>query len=89
MKHVCVRLRPLAFLLLGITASVTAIAGNPDCGGPNGWAARMALTHLKNAGLILMESDFTTPKVVRLASEKIGKDLYRQCGGNPQGYFCE
>jgi hypothetical protein len=37
-----------------------------------------ALTHLQNAGLILMESDFSTTKVVRLASEKRGKDLYRQ-----------
>jgi hypothetical protein len=78
MKHVCIRPRRLALLLLGVTASVTAVAGSPDCGGPNGWAARIALARLQNAGLILMESDFPTTKVVRLASEKIGKDLYRQ-----------
>lgn len=78
MNHVCVRLRSLAFLLLGVTASVTAFAGSPNCGGPDGWAARQAFTHLQNAGLILMESDYTTTKIVRLASEKIGKDLYRQ-----------
>ena len=39
----------------------------------------MAFTHLKNAGLIYNETtDFKKTKVVRIASEKIGKDLYRQ-----------
>jgi hypothetical protein len=66
-------------LVVGVTASLSALAASPDCGGPDGWVAMMALTHLKNAGLILMETrEFTTTKIVRLASEKIGKDLYRQ-----------
>ena len=39
----------------------------------------MAFVHLKNAGLVHNETtDFTKTKVVRIASEKIGKDLYRQ-----------
>ena len=39
----------------------------------------MAFVHLKNAGLTNNEKlDFTKTKTVRLASEKIGKDLYRQ-----------
>jgi hypothetical protein len=39
----------------------------------------MALTQLKNSGILMPESsDVSASKVVRLASEKIGKDLYRQ-----------
>lgn len=39
----------------------------------------MAFVHLKNDGLIQNETtDFAKTTVVRVASEKIGKDLYRQ-----------
>ena len=39
----------------------------------------MAFVHLKNAGLLQNETiDFTKTQITRLASEKIGKDLYRQ-----------
>lgn len=39
----------------------------------------MAFVHLKNAGLTNNDKiDFTKTKTVRLASERIGKDLYRQ-----------
>ena len=39
----------------------------------------MALVHLKNAGLAdLTKIDESKTKAVRLASEKVGKDLYRQ-----------
>ncbi len=39
----------------------------------------MAFVHLKNAGLTDNgRLDFTKTKVALLASEKIGKDLYRQ-----------
>ncbi|GAC1376686.1 MAG: hypothetical protein NVS3B3_16690 [Aquirhabdus sp.] len=39
----------------------------------------MAFVHLKNAGLTdNYKLDFTKTKVTRLASEKIGNDLYRQ-----------
>ncbi|MFZ3037429.1 MAG: hypothetical protein WA112_09190 [Rugosibacter sp.] len=39
----------------------------------------MAFAHLKNAGLTDNDKlDFTKTQTVRLASEKIGKDLYRQ-----------
>jgi hypothetical protein len=45
----------------------------------DGYAASMAFVHLKNAGLTdNSQLDFASTKVVRLASEKIGKDLYRQ-----------
>ena len=39
----------------------------------------MAFTFLKNAGITdNSKVDFSKTKVVRLASEQIGKDLYRQ-----------
>jgi hypothetical protein len=55
------------------------MASSPDCSGPDRWASNMAFTHLKNAGLLQSETtDFVKTKVTRLASEKIGPDLYRQ-----------
>lgn len=39
----------------------------------------MAFVHLKNAGITNNEKlDFSKTQTTRLASEKIGKDLYRQ-----------
>ena len=39
----------------------------------------MAFVYLKNAGIIKnMELDFNKTKTTKLASEKIGKELYRQ-----------
>ena len=56
-----------------------AFAGSPNCTGVDSWATNMAFVHLKNAGLTDNDRlDFTKTKVVLLASEKIGKDLYRQ-----------
>lgn len=59
--------------------STTAGATDPECSSVNGWFTSMAHVHLKNAGLITNEAvDFTKTKTVRLASEKIGDDLFRQ-----------
>jgi hypothetical protein len=66
-----------SFLLLGFAFSAAAKA--PDCTGTENWPAAMAFVHLKNAGMTDNSAlDFSKTKVVRLASEKIGKDLYRQ-----------
>jgi len=55
------------------------LAGIPDCTHPDAWPAGMAYTRLKNAGTIDNDVlDFTKTRVTRLASEKIGKSLYRQ-----------
>ena len=60
-------------------SSGLAFAGSLNCTGVDSWATNMAFVHLKNAGLTDNDRlDFTKTKVVRLASEKIGKDLYRQ-----------
>lgn len=71
-------------LCVAFIASVSAIAQpraqrvhGPDCSG--GWPTNMTFVHLKNAGLADNESiDFSKTKTVRLASERIGKDLWRQ-----------
>lgn len=49
----------------------------PDCSG--GWPTNMAFVLLKNAGLADNKSiDFSKTTTVRLASEKVGKDLWHQ-----------
>ncbi len=67
-------------LLLFILAIPSyAMASAPNCSGPNNWASNLAFTYLKNAGLLQNKTiDFAKTKVTRLASEKIGDDLYRQ-----------
>lgn len=56
-----------------------ALTKDPDCTGVERWPAKMAFVHLKNAGIVDNgRIDFTKTSVVRLASEKVGKDLYRQ-----------
>ena len=58
-----------------------ATSGNPDlgCSNPDNWAASSAYAQLKNAGLVAPETvDFSKVRVVLLAQQKIGKDLYRQ-----------
>jgi hypothetical protein len=72
-----IRILITAFLLGGIAFS--AAAKHPDCSGVERWATSMAFVNLKNAQLTNNdELDFSKTKTVRLASEKIGKDLYRQ-----------
>lgn len=67
------------FLVLLMALSTIAFAKIPNCTRPDGWPAGMAFTHLKNAGALDNSGlDFSETKVTRLASEKIGKDLYRQ-----------
>lgn len=67
----------IALLLLGSPGVV--FAGSPDCTGVDRWPASMAFGYLKNAGLTdNARLDFSKTQVTRIASEKIGKDLYRQ-----------
>jgi ethanolamine ammonia-lyase large subunit len=72
----------LAFLASAESHSAVAqqrADAHPDCAGVDNWAARMAFTHLKNAGLIENSTvDFKKTHVTRLASQQLGKDLYRQ-----------
>jgi hypothetical protein len=51
----------------------------PDCTCIDCWPTSMAYAHLKNAGLAGPKTlDFEKTKTIRLASEKIGNDLFRQ-----------
>ena len=76
-------MKRLLFFAL-FTSSISAIAQSPpekthgpDCSGS--WPTNMTFVQLKNAGLADNKSiDFSKTKAVRLASEKIGKDLWRQ-----------
>lgn len=72
----------LIFLLLfGRTSAASDFKqpSHPDCSGVERWATSMAFVDLKNAGLINNETvDFTKTRTVRLASERIGDDLYIQ-----------
>ncbi len=66
-------------LSLSFLAALPAQAGSPRCDGPGNWAASMSQATLKNAGVADYGTiDFSKTRVIRIASEKIGKDLYRQ-----------
>ncbi|EIG56703.1 hypothetical protein FXB41_23055 [Bradyrhizobium canariense] len=59
-----------------VMPAAVALAKSPDCAS---WPTNMALVHLKNAGLIDIPSVIEAQtKAVRLASEKIGKDLHQE-----------
>lgn len=61
------------------STSSYAAAKDPDCTHPDAWPSGMAFTHLKNSGVIQSgELDSAKTSVVRLASQKTGKNLYRQ-----------
>lgn len=65
----------LALALVPWTFS--ASTKDPDCS--EGWATPMTFVQLKNAGITDNDKiDFSKTKTTRIASEKIGKDLYRQ-----------
>jgi hypothetical protein len=52
---------------------------SPDCSGTDQWPARMAFVQLKNDGITdNSKLDFNKTKTTRLASERIGRDLFRQ-----------
>lgn len=63
---------------IGVVASVV-LAADPDCAGTDRWPTSRAFVHLKNAGVTTNDKvDFTKTTTERLASQQIGKDLYRQ-----------
>jgi hypothetical protein len=69
-----------AFVLVALVMpALNCYSADPSCDDPNNWAAMMTFVHLKNAGLTNNDKiDFNLTKVERVASEKIGEDLYRQ-----------
>jgi hypothetical protein len=68
----------LLFLVM-FGSPLQPLAKTPDCAGVDSWATQMAFVHLKNAGITDNNAiDFTKTRTERLASEKTGKDVYRQ-----------
>ena len=62
-----------------IALSTPAFAKDPDCGGPNHWPAAMVFVAMKNANIVTNDQlDFSRTQATRIASEKIGRDLWRQ-----------
>ncbi len=73
--------KALKFVVVAMMLATMApgLSANPKCDGPNNWAAMMAFAHLKNAGVTdNAKIDFNQTIVNRIASEKIGEDLFRQ-----------
>ncbi len=57
--------------------SFPVFAKSPDCAGPNNWHAEMAESEIVGSGLTNRdELDYGKTKVVRLASEKMGRVPY-------------
>jgi len=65
------------FALTLVPWMISASPKDPDCS--EAWAMPMTFAQLKNAGITNNEKiDFPKTKTTRLASERMGKDLYRQ-----------
>lgn len=59
--------------------SFPVFAKSPDCTGVERWPANLVESAVVDSGFADRDMlDYNKTKVVRLASEKIGKDLYRQ-----------
>lgn len=68
----------ILFIILLFSPSL-AFTKDPDCTGTDRYPTSMAFGYLKDAGITdNYKLDFSKTKTVRLASEKIGRDLYRQ-----------
>ncbi len=69
----------LSMAIVVLTLFSSPAVADPDCTSPDAWPVGMAFTHLKNAGLVTNYNlDFDKTTVTRLASERVGDDLYRQ-----------
>lgn len=65
-----------SLIALALAVPVVCFAASPQCAS---WPTNMALVQLKNAGITdPTKVDESKTKAVRLASEKVGKDRYRQ-----------
>ena len=65
----------ICLALAGVGAPT--VAKDPDCSGTDRWPTRSTLAALRVAGVV-DQVDRTKTKTTRIASEKIGDDLYRQ-----------
>ncbi len=69
----------LLFISYTTTVNACKTLEHPNCTGAEQWATSMAYVHLKNTKKINSQTlDLSKTQVNRLASEKIGDDLYTQ-----------
>ena len=74
-----VPIQVVAVVLASGLATAAKAAAVPDCSGVDRWPTTMAFVHLKNAGITNNDKlDFSKTRTVRLTSEKVGDDLFRQ-----------
>ena len=67
------------YMLIAVVGQSPQQVKHPDCAGVERWSTSLAYAHLKNDGLAGPQTiDFKKTKTVRIASEQIGKDLFRQ-----------
>lgn len=67
-----------AGLCVALVSASSALA-DPNCAGPENWPAAMTHVQLKNAGALANdEVDFSRTSVQQIASQRIGKNLYRE-----------
>jgi len=65
-------------IILALAAS-PVFAREPDCGRPDSWPAASAFGAMKNAGIVRNDQiDFSRTKVRRIASSKVGRNLWKQ-----------
>jgi hypothetical protein len=77
--RLCIAITGTILCLASLSSGQAKSLHGPDCGGSNHWPASMAFTQLKDAALINTDKiDSTRTTSVRISSEQIGKDLYRQ-----------
>ena len=71
--------RALLPLLVFASGAAAPAPRPPDCSGPDHWAAGTAFTALKNDGAVTNDAvDFDHVTSRTIASERIGRDLWRQ-----------
>lgn len=76
MKYLAIFLLICTSCLGAATTALDTVNG-PDCS--KGWPSAMAFVHMKNADILNSDTiDDAKTKTVRLASQKIGKDLWHQ-----------
>ena len=73
------RIHSAVFALLLISPVTAATAKAPDCSGPDRYPTSEAYVYLKNAGLLGPDAnDFDHTETKVIASQRIGRDLWRQ-----------
>lgn len=75
------KMRIAALLLLAGACGADAARPHPrepDCSGPDHWAAKVTVVKLKNAGIVTQEAFVARVEARQILSQRLPKGLYRQ-----------